>query len=98
MWISKKEYVELLETKNKFEQDRDIWEAKYKAATEDRVTIGNEVVVIPTKILNELAGPFTDMQKELENCRNELDKYRQLYADEVQKRLELIEKIEEVRI
>lgn len=39
-----------------------------------------------------------EIRKELEDCQNELNKYRQLYADEVQKRLELIEKIEEVRI
>ena len=42
-------------------------------------------------MLNKLATPNIEMSKQLENTQNELVKFRQLYADEVQKRLELIE-------
>ena len=91
MWIRKKKYNELLEKQNNLEQACNEWTAKYKAVKEDTVTINNSAVVISIEMLNKLATPNIEMSKQLENTQNELVKFRQLYADEVQKRLELIE-------
>ena len=91
MWISKNKYNELLEKQNNLKQACNEWMAKYEAVKENAVTINNSAVVISTETLNKLAIHNTEMSKKLENTQNELAKFRQLYADEVQKRLELIE-------
>ena len=91
MWVSKKKYNELLEKQNNLEQVCNGWKAKYEAVKEDKVTFIDGAVVISTEMLNELARPNIEMSKQLEDSKNELMKFRQLYADEVQKRLELIE-------
>lgn len=98
MLVSKKEFNYIVEKQKNLEQDRDSWKAKYEAVTEDKVTFGNGAVYISTKILAEMGERTAEIRKELEDCQNELNKYRQLYADEVQKRLDLIKTIEEVRI
>ena len=91
MWLSKKKYNELLEKQNNLEQVCNSWKAKYEAVKEDKVTYIDGAIVISMKMLNELISPTIEMSKQFEDSQNELTKFRQLYADEVQKRLELIE-------
>lgn len=82
MWISKKEY-------NNLKAKADFWEAEYCAMSESKNTVlqvMGDCIKGRDIIIKDLRGK-TQL---LERTQKELQEYQQKYADEVQKRLELI--------
>lgn len=106
MWISRKRYNELRDAKADNEvlhTDLDLWRAKYQALEEGTASMlhladGTSVLVIR---IDELEKANEEGRRAIESVnflKTELDKYKQMYADEVQKRLDLLKYITEVRI
>lgn len=98
MWISKKDKADLEQTKIQLEritEERDDWRAKYKCVTENQVLIDsrNSCVYISTKTLEEILDPFNKAKDRIESLEAEVTKLKKQYADEVQKRLALIEQM-----
>lgn len=94
MWISKQEHEELNLKLRVAEQNASEWKAKYEAITKGEVTImSNDAIIISTKTLREMLASGDDAKKSLEILRQEIEGWKQKYADEVQKRLTLIEQI-----
>lgn len=92
MWINKQRYKCLLEKLHVAEQESAILEAKYKVAIENKGTmINNDIVVISADMLQSFSAGEKAAKKELMVTQQELAKWKQKYADEVQKRLALIE-------
>ncbi len=67
------------------------WKAKYEAVTKDQSTCLYGAVVLPQELLKNLLSAGEQAKAEVELLRQELDTWKQKYADEVQKRLALIE-------
>jgi outer membrane protein TolC len=86
MWISKKEY-ERLKTGAEF------WEKEYDTINERKLTaikaLGDCLKDAQTTIDN-----LKSQVESLKSAQEELQKYKQKYADEVQKRLELVKLLE----
>lgn len=95
MWISKQEYQNVISALDAVKNERDEWKAKYKAVTEDKIIYRNaEAVTVSIKVLN---GWLEEGGQAIEECkalRAELVDLKKKYADEVQKRLALIEQME----
>lgn len=106
MWISRERYNELRSAKADNEvlhSDLDLWQAKYRALEEGTASMlhladGTPVLVIR---IDELEKANEEGRRAIESVdflKTELDRYKQMYADEVQKRLDLLKYITEVRI
>jgi hypothetical protein len=79
MWISKKEYNELV-------RSRDFWSEQY-----------DQVVAHRLALLRDYDSALTSnnaLKSENEKLLAQVEEYKQKYADEVQKRLELVKLIE----
>lgn len=106
MWISRKEYNKLKEAKADNEvlhADLDLWQAKYTALEEGKCSIlhnasGDIIYVITGRDLERMKEEGRRAIEALEVVEPELQKYKKMYADEVQKRLDLLKYITEVRI
>ena len=79
MWISKKKYDDLV-------QSRDFWQKAHDEATTHRLALLHDL----DRALTSNDVLQTDNQKLLE----QVEVYKQKYADEVQKRLELVKLLE----
>ena len=86
MWVWKDEY-------NKLRASRDFWEEQYKNLSDRREKKVKELF----DCLGEKQGLIDDLIeqiKSLQHAQTELQEYKQKYADEVQKRLELVKLLE----
>lgn len=106
MWVPKKEYMDLLKAKaanHDLQCDLTFWKAKYEALEQDKATVvgdknGESVLVISMSALEKANQDTREQLFKMDQIKQELEKYRQLYADEVQKRLDLISKIGMIEI
>lgn len=79
MWISKKEYNSLVSS-------RDFWEKAYDNMQTNRLALLAEA--------GDKIKLMDIIQSENSVLREQVEEYKQKYADEVQKRLELVKLIE----
>lgn len=95
MWISKKDKKNLELQLEKATEERDAWEAKYKCVLENQATFDskNACVYISTRMLDELLNPLLEIKNKCESLEREVNEWKKRYADEVQKRLALIEQM-----
>ena len=93
MWISKKKYEQMQLELRVAQSDKAMAEAKYKAITENQITATNGIIILSSKVFNLLCGTNSDSEREVNDLKLELSVLKQKYADEVQKRFELIEQI-----
>lgn len=106
MWVPKKEYRDLIKAKaanHDLQCDASLWKAKYEALKQDKATIigdknGESVLVISMSALEKANQDTREQLFKMDQIKQELEKYRQMYADEVQKRLDLISKIGMIEI
>ena len=83
MFVRRKKYKELQE---KYERMTDLY----------KTTLSQKEIKLKERLstIEELATRNIYLSEELESVRHKLDKYKQLYADELQKRLELAELVQ----
>lgn len=93
MWISKKKYEQMQLELQVSESDRAMAEAKYKAITENQITVTDGIIILSSEAFNLLCSTNSDSEREVNDLKLELSVLKQKYADEVQKRFELIEQI-----
>ena len=94
MWISKHEYQNVMSALDAVKNERDERKAKYQAVTEDKIMYRNaEAVTVSVKILNGWLEEGSHAIEECKVLRTELVDLKQKYADEIQKRLVLIEQL-----
>ena len=79
MWISRKEYNHLVSSK-------EFWEKEYDNICTNRMALLTE--------LSDRLDLMDSIQSENSILREQAEEYKQKYADEVQKRLELIKLLE----
>lgn len=96
MWVSKEKYNQILQEKNEIKAHSDYIEAQFKALTEQRVTWHEDVVIMHRDIWHALVFPSQELAEEVEAAHTEINSWKQKYADEVQKRLALIEQFGDV--
>lgn len=86
MWISRDEY-------EKLKINADFWKAEYDNATKNNRILSARF----SECLSDSQRTIDDLQdqiKQLEVYKFEAEEYKQKYADEVQKRLELVKLLE----
>ena len=86
MWISKKEY-------NGLKTTAEFWEKEYYKMSERK----NDTLKAIGDCLKATDMTIKDLKDEVESLKHtqkELQEYKQKYADEVQKRLELVKLLE----
>lgn len=94
MWIGKKERDQIVADRDSAVRECHEWKAKYKAITEDAVMFcDNDTIILSTKVFNQILEPAEQAKAALDTLRAELESWKQKYADEVQKRLALIEQM-----
>ena len=79
MWIWKDEY-------NKLMQSRDFWKDEYYKAADHRLALVHD--------LDCALSSNNTLRSDNEKLREQVEEYKQKYADEVQKRLELVKLLE----
>lgn len=95
MWISKQEYQNVISALDATKNERDEWKAKYQAVIGDKIMYRNaEAVTVSIKTLNGWLEEGSQAIQECKVLQAELSGFKQKYADEVQKRLALIEQME----
>ena len=93
MWVSKKEYEKLEHDCVRGKSDSQMWQAKYEAVVKDRVTYSDGAAILSMRMLNDLRSQGEIATQKLREVEAELAAWKQKYADEVQKRLTLIEQL-----
>lgn len=93
MWISKKKYEQMQLELRVAQSDKAMAEAKYKAITENQITATGGIIILSSEAFNLLCSTNSDSEREVNDLKLELSVLKQKYADEVQKRFELIEQI-----
>lgn len=89
MWISKKEYEELQGRCNNCN-----YQLTERVIKEPLTAIfTNDAIIMSVDLYLKLCNEKESMDKEREDMQAALQKYQKMYADEVQKRLALIEQI-----
>ena len=91
MWIKKSEYDRLKLMLDQADRAASEWKAKCRAATEGATTILDNYIVMPLSIWAEMERPIRELRDQLAKLEEENTSLKQKYADEVQKRLALIE-------
>lgn len=91
MWISKKKYEQMQLELRVAQSDKAMAEAKYKAITENQITATNGIIICSSEVFKLLCSTNSDSEREVNDLKLELSVLKQKYADEVQKRFELIE-------
>ena len=90
MWISKQEYEELQGRCNNCG-----YQLTERVIKEPLTAIyTNGAIIMSTDLYFKFCDEKTSIDKEREDMQAELQKYQKMYADEVQKRLVLIEQME----
>lgn len=94
------ELQKLFNKKSAIEHERDEWRAKYKAIAEDTMTVDskNQVIILSSDSLDKMFLTEEDRNKLLTQARAEAEFYKQKYADEVQKRLDLMKYIDHIEV
>lgn len=90
MWISKAVHKEMISELDRVSHERDEWMAKYRAVTENRATRTLNAVIMSSQCLIEIIQEKESTKAELKSLKSELNIWKQKYADEVQKRVDLI--------
>lgn len=98
MWISKKEWADLLDEnfalKKKIEELEQIDSVIKNVKTNGKVfCVNTEYFLVDVHHYYGLISDLNTSRKKLNEFRKELEKYKQLYLDELQKRLELAEMV-----
>ena len=89
MWISKKEYEEL-----NARCDNCDYQLTERVIKEPLTAIfTNNAIIMSVDLYLKLCDEKESIVKEREDMQSELQKYQKMYADEVQKRLALIEQL-----
>lgn len=90
MWISKEEY-------NRLKNGAEFWEKEYDTMNRRK----HEAIKALGDCLKDSQITIDDLKNQIESLKSveeELQKYKQKYADEVQKRLELIKLLENTHL
>ena len=91
MWISKKEYEKL-----KADECRKCtYKSEWKCMKEGTMTFFHDAVTIDTNYLYRLNEENKELRTLCEEKDAQIKEYQQKYADEVQKRLALIQQMKE---
>ena len=106
MWISRKRYNELRRKAADNEiliSDLNLWKAKYTALEEGKASVlhdnqGEVIYVLTGSQLEHATEEGRRAMDKLDIVEPELAKYKQMYVDEVQKRLELLQYITEIHV
>lgn len=95
MWISRKEKEDLDRRLEEVTKERDAWEAKYKCVTENQAVVDGKsgCICISLSMYNSLVKPLPELNSRCKSLEKEILKWKKYYADEVQKRLTLIEQM-----
>lgn len=93
MWVKRKDYENIQIELSREQEKRAEWEAKYRALTENQVSHTGKALVISSSMLEELLKSGDEAKRKLETLSHELEVWKQKYADEVQKRLALIDQM-----
>lgn len=93
MWISKKEYEDIMFKLNAAYEQISNWQRKYD---EDHLFLKVEIAN-KTRFRRDYLEKNNKAQKEqIGSLQKELDRYKKLYLDELQKRLELANRVREL--
>lgn len=100
MWISKKEYGRLVDENLELKRKNDTYvciENGLKEMEEESASkiyyLGKTGLLITWNCYNELFIRATEAEEKLFKLRQELEGYKKLYTDELQKRIELAERV-----
>lgn len=93
MWISKSDRDRMASDRIVAMQECSEWKAKYEAVTKNQATCIGGAVVLSQEALKSLLSVGQQAKAEVDLLRKELEVWKQKYADEVQKRLALIEQM-----
>ena len=100
MWISKKEYGRLVDENLELKRKNDTYvciENGIKEMEEESASkiyyLGKTGLLITWNCYNELFIRATEAEEKLFKLRQELEGYKKLYTDELQKRIELAERV-----
>lgn len=93
MFISRKEYDRITTDLEFSQSDCAMWKKRYEALEKDREAVVGDIVYVSLRHFNELLSPVIELEEKVERLQSELNDYKQKYADEVQKRLALIEQM-----
>lgn len=76
-------------------QERNEWMGKYLAVTEEASFRKGGAIIISEDFLNKFVRDSNETKYKLKEVEEELETWKQKYADEVQKRLALIGQMKE---
>lgn len=93
MWISKKKQQKMESEFHSIELERDEWKAKYLAAVDGKTVCVNKAMVVSQEFLTSWIAARNVAEMKLKQTIQELDEYKQKYADEVQKRIDLVKQM-----
>lgn len=98
MWITHHQFQHFMDTEKEKVQltnELDELKASYRAITDQDAVVfaRNHTAVLHISKLNSMMAELTTLKNSNKSLSAELEKYKQAYADEVQKRLTLIEQI-----
>lgn len=103
MWISKKEYNHLVDENLELKRKNETYvciENGLKEIEEESASkiyyLGKTGLLITWNYYNGLFIRATEAEEQLFKLGQELEEYKKLYVDELQKRLELAEKVREM--
>lgn len=93
MWIKKEEYEAMKNELISLRKERDTWKDKYTMIAEDKMIFDDDIITMTVSHLENMFIETGRAEEELNKLRPELETWKQKYADEVQKRLALIEQM-----
>lgn len=93
MFITRLEYERITTDLEFAQSDCAMWKKRYEALEKDKEAVVGDIVYISLRHFNELLSPVKELDEKVERLQSELNDYKQKYADEVQKRLALIEQM-----
>lgn len=103
MWISKKKWKELFDEQFKLRNNIDLYEAiedALKKMEENNSSyicyLGKTGMLVSWSCYQELLSRADNAEHDYYKTKQELDHYKQLYLDELQKRLELADRVREL--